>query len=284
MIQLVDTIESGMPEFRNELPTPLQEYHQFRNNLHTVDGVVINKDRVVITPSLRKDVLTALHSAHQGMSSMTSRAKASVFWPGITPAIADLQNGCNHCNRMVASRPSAPPTPPVLPVYPFQRYAPITSTTKVSTTSWWSIYTPTGLSSKGHPVVPLDWSTVCSGHSWHMAYQMNSPQTVVLNLLPRRQTGALLRCLDQMVNWTRTRSSTRYCNIATLQTRIPGYPQPYVCSVGPSRTWSRFYLASTNHTTPGAGPCRREKRLWESAIWGPLRSYRNTPNSCHPSS
>ena len=89
--------------------------------------------------------------------AMTSRAKASVFWPGITPAIADLQNGCNHSNRMAPSQPSAPPTPPVLPVYPFQRYALITSTTKVSTTSWWSTDTPTGLSSKGHPVVPMDW-------------------------------------------------------------------------------------------------------------------------------
>ena len=120
MIQLVDTIESGMPEFRHELPSPLREYHQFRDNLHTVDGVVIYKDRVVIPPSLRKDVLTALHAAHQGVSSMTSRAEASVFWPGITPAIADLRNGCNHCNRMAPSQPSAPPTPPVLPVYPFQ--------------------------------------------------------------------------------------------------------------------------------------------------------------------
>ena len=37
-----------------------------------------------IHPSLLSKVLRSLHSAHQGTSSMTSRAESSVFWPGIT--------------------------------------------------------------------------------------------------------------------------------------------------------------------------------------------------------
>ena len=41
VIQLVEAIESGIPEFRHELPTPLRVYHQFRDHLHTVDGMVI---------------------------------------------------------------------------------------------------------------------------------------------------------------------------------------------------------------------------------------------------
>ena len=117
---LMSIIENGMPKFRHELPIPLRAYHQFREHLHTIDGVVIYKDRIVIPPSLREDVLLALHSAHQGISSMTARAESSVFWPGITPAIAAVRTNCSDCNRMAPSQPSAPPTPPVLPVYPFQ--------------------------------------------------------------------------------------------------------------------------------------------------------------------
>ena len=120
MTKLIDTIEMGMPEFRHELPAPLQEYHQFRDHLYTVDGVAVYKGRVIIPPSLRPDCLTALHAAHQGTSSMTARAEASVFWPGITPAITALRNGCNHCNRMAPSQPRAPPSPMTAPVYPFQ--------------------------------------------------------------------------------------------------------------------------------------------------------------------
>ena len=76
MIKLVEIIENGMPEFRHELPSSLREYFQFREDLYTVDGVVMYKDRIVIPQSLRKNVLKILHSAHQGISSMMSRAES----------------------------------------------------------------------------------------------------------------------------------------------------------------------------------------------------------------
>ena len=84
---LLTLIEHGTPEHRHDLPTPLQEFHQYRDHLHSVVGVIMYKDRVVIPPSLRPEVLSSLHAAHQGVTMMTSRASTSVFWPGIHPAI-----------------------------------------------------------------------------------------------------------------------------------------------------------------------------------------------------
>ncbi|CAC5375241.1 unnamed protein product [Mytilus coruscus] len=95
MVKLVEIIENEMPEFRHEMPTELREFFQFREDLYTVD-------------------------AHQGVTSMMSRAESSVFWPGITPDITTLRNEYNQCNRMAPSQPSAPPTPPVYPIYPLQ--------------------------------------------------------------------------------------------------------------------------------------------------------------------
>ena len=120
MQTLLGIIESGMPEYRHELPQPLREYFQFRDELSSVDGVILYKDRVVIPPSLREEVLSHLHAAHQGVTSMTARAEASIFWPGITPAIAALRANCTECNRIAPSNPSAPPTPLLSPAYPFQ--------------------------------------------------------------------------------------------------------------------------------------------------------------------
>lgn len=120
MTLLRDTIESGMPESRNDLPLSIRDYHPFRDNLHTVDGIVVYKDRIVIPPVLRNDVLSALHASHQGVSAMISKAEASVFWPGITADINNRRNACQACNRMAPSQPSAPPTPPVPTAYPFQ--------------------------------------------------------------------------------------------------------------------------------------------------------------------
>ena len=79
-------IEAGIPDSRNALPLPLREYYPFHDQLSTVDGVAIFKDRIVIPPSLREDILTELNAAHQGMTSMTSRADLSVLaWNHIRP-------------------------------------------------------------------------------------------------------------------------------------------------------------------------------------------------------
>lgn len=120
MHSLVDLIECGMPEARHAVPATLREFHQYRDDLHTIDGVALFKNRIVMPPSLRPEILAALHSAHQGITSMIARAEDSVFWPGITRDIASKRTECAHCNRMAPSQPSAPPLPLELPTYPFQ--------------------------------------------------------------------------------------------------------------------------------------------------------------------
>ena len=120
MSLLEQLIEDGFPDKRSEIPTELNAYYQYRDNLTTFDGVILYRDRVVVPPSLRPKVLAALHSAHQGVSQMCSRAESSVFWPGITSAINDMRSNCTACNRIAPSQPSAPPTAPIMPLYPFQ--------------------------------------------------------------------------------------------------------------------------------------------------------------------
>ena len=116
MHRLVETIESGMPDKRTSLTPSIRDYFPLPDQLSTVDGVAIFKDRIIVPSSFRKDILTALHSAHQGVTSMISRAETSVFWPGITSDIISLRNKCNHCNRMAPSQPSDPPKPIPIPM------------------------------------------------------------------------------------------------------------------------------------------------------------------------
>ena len=120
MVHLMSIIDSAFPNFRHELPPALREYYQFCDHLYTVDSIILYKDRIVIPPSLRQHVLSVLHSAHQGVTSMIAHAETTVFWPGITPAIIASRTNCYHCNRMAPSQPSVPPSPPVPPAYPFQ--------------------------------------------------------------------------------------------------------------------------------------------------------------------
>ena len=121
LTQLIDMLEHGkLPGSFEDWPANLCEYHQFRDHLYTISGVLMYKNRIVIPKPLRHDCLQALHSAHQGVSRMTARAESSIFWPGITNAIIHTRAQCDHCNRIAPSQPSAPPAPRVEPLYPFQ--------------------------------------------------------------------------------------------------------------------------------------------------------------------
>ena len=120
MMSLLHTIIEGFPSEKKELPVEIQGYFPFREDLSVVDGVVMYGDRIVIPPVQREQILETLHSAHQGTSSMTSRALSSVFWPGITASIQRKRQECTPCEQIAPSQPNPPPSPTTDPVYPFQ--------------------------------------------------------------------------------------------------------------------------------------------------------------------
>lgn len=120
MVSLSRFIEDGFPPTKRDLPQPLQDFFQYKDDLYTVDGVILYKSRIVIPFSLRKDVLQILHSAHQSTGPMIARTMSSVFWPGITLDVNAYRGNCYDCNRNAPSQPHAPPYPVLTPEYPFQ--------------------------------------------------------------------------------------------------------------------------------------------------------------------
>ena len=119
--QLLEMVEQDcIPESRQDLPVKLRDFHQFRNDLIALDGVILYKERVVIPPRLRPEVTKTLHTAHQGVQAMLSRAKSSIFWPGITAALNEVRANWGPCIRMAPSQANLPPEPGNVPEYPFQ--------------------------------------------------------------------------------------------------------------------------------------------------------------------
>ena len=120
MHTLEEMATDGIPDSKIEMPETIRDYHQYRENITSTDGVILYKDRVIIPPSLCDEILSTLHAAHQGVSMMTARAESAVFWPGISADISTTRKNCEHCHRMAPSQPGAPPIPPIPVVYPFQ--------------------------------------------------------------------------------------------------------------------------------------------------------------------
>ena len=101
MMKLIHYVQVGFPETIDDLPLVLHEFWIVRYSLFMMDGVTMCGDRkqeldhnkllspssiiqddvyrIVIPPSLRKEVLRVLHSAHQGVTAMNERAKSIVY-------------------------------------------------------------------------------------------------------------------------------------------------------------------------------------------------------------
>ena len=116
-------IEDGPPARRNQMPPSIRDYFPFVETLSNIDGVICRGDRIIIPTSLRPTCLNALHAAHQGVSRMTARAEASLFWPGITKDITATRERCATCNSNAPSQPAMPSITPEEPLYPFQHIA-----------------------------------------------------------------------------------------------------------------------------------------------------------------
>ena len=111
MVTLADQIRRGFPDSGYAI----KEFHRYRYGLCVVDGVPCYKTRIVVPDKLRRQVLTVLHSAHQGVSGMTARAEESVFWPSITRDIVETRALCRECHSIAPSQPAAPPVSPPSP-------------------------------------------------------------------------------------------------------------------------------------------------------------------------
>ena len=113
----------GFPDEKRSLRDDVQGFWEVRQHLSVSDGVVLYKDRIVIPGPLRDHVINNLHSAHQGVSSMLSRATASLYWPRMTNDIHTARSSCRACNRNAPSQARLPPTAPELPTTPFEKIA-----------------------------------------------------------------------------------------------------------------------------------------------------------------
>ena len=79
------------------------------------------QDRVVVPPSLRRRVLQHLHAAHQSVAPMERRARAIVYWPGMTADIQNTRDRCTVCIRNAPSQAATPPLSSPPPSTPFEQ-------------------------------------------------------------------------------------------------------------------------------------------------------------------
>jgi len=80
---LAPIITQGWPERRADVPSQLQVYFPFRDELSIQDGVVFKGERIIVPSSLRQCMIDKVHASHLGIQGCLRRAKEAFYWPGI---------------------------------------------------------------------------------------------------------------------------------------------------------------------------------------------------------
>lgn len=126
---LLDTISHPLSKDMDIKKNPnLKEFHSVSDRLCICDGLIMygfegNPLRIFIPKNMRKQVIANLHSANQGSTSMLSRARQSVYWPGMDQEINLHCKECLACRSVAPSLTKEPLQPSNIPQYPFQYVA-----------------------------------------------------------------------------------------------------------------------------------------------------------------
>ena len=106
--QLIKTIQAGFLKTRQLTPPDIRQYWEVRRCLSVYGDIVLIDQHLVIPKKLRNAVLHHLHSAHQGTTAMESRARQTIYWPGINNHVKSMRDTCHSCSYNAPSHSKEP--------------------------------------------------------------------------------------------------------------------------------------------------------------------------------
>ena len=123
---LMNKIRSGTFASNITFEDPIiKKYFNVKDRLALVDNIIMycfedKEPRIVIPQIIRKKIIENLHAANQGATSMLSRARQAVYWPGMDKDIINHVNHCQECRFNAPSQSNEPLITAPIPEYPFQ--------------------------------------------------------------------------------------------------------------------------------------------------------------------
>ena len=77
------TIMTGWPSTIREVPSEIQPYWTFSEELTIEDGIVMKATHIVIPHKKHQAMLNLIHDGHLGLNKHKLRAKDAVYWSGL---------------------------------------------------------------------------------------------------------------------------------------------------------------------------------------------------------
>ena len=101
---LKHTITQGWPSTVKEVPSVLQSYWIFREELTIEDGIILKGTQIVIPAKTHEAILKLIHVGHLGPNKYKLHAKEAVYWPGLSNKLEQLTLSCKLCLKYSQSK------------------------------------------------------------------------------------------------------------------------------------------------------------------------------------
>ena len=123
LYHLSKLIHEGWPDNIQDIPREVRDHWSYRDELAMENGIIFKGQQVVIPPSMRKDILSQLHMAHQGIEKTRLLARETVFWPRINQHIEETCSSCELCQQMQPKQAREPMQMHEKPAVPWTKIA-----------------------------------------------------------------------------------------------------------------------------------------------------------------
>ena len=111
----------GWPNYKNEVPLNVATYWNIRHELNEAEGLIFKANQLVIPTAMRPDMLNLIHESHLGIEKCKSRARAALFWPGMSNDIYEKVSKCATCAKFKMSNQKEPMIAHEVPERPWQK-------------------------------------------------------------------------------------------------------------------------------------------------------------------
>ena len=126
LVLLKYAITQGWPSTIKVVPSVLQSYWAFREELTIEDGIILKGTRIVIPAKKQEAVLKLNHERHLVLNKCKLHAKETVYWPGLNAQLEKLILNCELCLKYSESKCKQKPTMSLgqqIPLHPWTKLA-----------------------------------------------------------------------------------------------------------------------------------------------------------------
>ena len=121
---LKEAITEGWPSNIEEVPSELQPYWTFREEITNEDGLTLKGTRIVIPNKKHEAILKLIHEGHLGLNKCKLHAKETVYWPGLNDQLDKPILNCGLCLKYSQAKCKQPPNMALeheIPIYPWTK-------------------------------------------------------------------------------------------------------------------------------------------------------------------